>query len=183
MTDRAQRGDADALRELRQAMTTDPWLERRLSDFARFTREHMVRLSLSAKDLLARDVLDRQLAALRQELEASVQSPLERLLVERILTCWIAVQLAEVAAADPTILTDDPATQRLDRAHRRYLTAIQALARVSQLLAPIIAQVNIAAPGAQQLNLAAPHLATSISSPPPTLTPAPTLTPNPTKPA
>ncbi len=102
--------------------------------------------------MLLRDTLDHQLAALRQDLEAIARSPLERLLVERVLTCWTALHLAELAASTPP-----PSTfreRRLDRAHHRYLASIQALARVSRLLAPTIAQINIAASGAQQLNVA-----------------------------
>jgi hypothetical protein len=40
------------------------------------------------------------------------------------------------------------------RAHRRYLDAILALAKVRRLLVPAIGQVNIAEAGAQQLNAA-----------------------------
>jgi hypothetical protein len=48
---------------------------------------------------------------------------------------------------------------RQDRAHKRYLSAVESLARVRRLLYPTLAQVNIAQPGANQLNLAAPGAA------------------------
>lgn len=40
----------------------------------------------------------------------------------------------------------------VDRAHRRYLSAIRTLALVRRLLRPVVAQVNI---GAQQVNVSA----------------------------
>ncbi len=152
LLERSQRGDAAALRELRQAMSRYPDLERQYGDLAQIIRQHTVDAILGRDNLLLRDALDRQLAALRHELEPIARSPLERLLVERVLTCWLALQVAELTASAPP-----PSTfreRRLDRAHHRYLASIQALARVSRLLAPTIAQINIAASGAQQLNVA-----------------------------
>jgi hypothetical protein len=134
-------------------MTVYPYLERQLSDLAEITRQHIAESILGTGNLLLRDTLDRQLAALRHDLEAAVRSPLERLLVERVLTCWTALHLAEMAANTPPYSTFRD--RRLDHAHHRYLASIQALARVSRLLAPSIAQINIAQSGAQQLNLAA----------------------------
>ncbi len=134
-------------------MSADPWLERQLSDLADITRQRIVDSILSPKNLLIRDILDRQIADLRRDLLTTARSPLERLLVERVLTCWTALYLAELSTS-----ADDASTfleQRLDRAHHRFLASIQALARVSRLLAPTIAQINIAASGAQQLNVAA----------------------------
>jgi len=50
------------------------------------------------------------------------------------------------------------------RAHRRYLGACVALARVRRLLYPMVAQINVAQPGAQQVNMATPGGASGASA-------------------
>ncbi len=88
-------------------------------------------------------------------------TPLERTLCERIASCWLDVQLADLVfaakrKAGMSFAADDYYQRRQDRAHARFLAAVQALARVRRLLAPVVAQVNIAHPGEQEVNLAAP---------------------------
>ena len=92
---------------------------------------------------------------LRAELGGPQPSPLERLLVERIVACWLQVLIGEDSYArqlrrgDLSWATDSYHQRRLDQAQRRYLTAIKALAQVRRLLTPTV--VNIAAQ--QQVNL------------------------------
>ena len=52
---------------------------------------------------------------------------------------------------------------RLDRAHRRYLSAIKALAQVRKMQLPAV-QVNIAAQGGQQVNVGGGDRSTARSS-------------------
>jgi hypothetical protein len=81
-------------------------------------------------------------------------SVLERLLVDRVVACWIQIEYADLAYAQlATTLTSghrDYLQRRQDRAHRRYLSAIRTLAQVRRLVEPVV-QVNI---GAQQQNVA-----------------------------
>jgi hypothetical protein len=95
-------------------------------------------------------------AALRGETGGTA---LEHLLADRIATCWLAAYLAEVDAGFYAASVDGPFyDKRADRAHRRFLVAVESLAKVQRLMRPsplmALAQVNIAQPGAQQLNMA-----------------------------
>lgn len=108
-------------------------------------------------NLLAHHVWPKRLAKMRAELARPEQSSLEEALIARIVTCYLAVNLAEIEAA--AYKNDQRAVyyeKRLNAAHHRYVSATIALARVRQLLAPVMQQLNIAEPGSQQLNIAVP---------------------------
>jgi hypothetical protein len=109
------------------------------------------------------------MALLRVELAPADCSPIEKLLVERAVVCWLHVQLMEYEAAgvyagpDPDVLEWRAAREidrraevidrRLARAQSRYVQALAALARVRRLaIPPIVAQFNLAQ--AQQVNVA-----------------------------
>ena len=95
----------------------------------------------------------RQLQALKNELGWKTASPLERLLIDRIGTCWLQCSHADFAAAaladGATINVSEFRQRRQDRAHRRFLAAVKSLAQVRRLLGPSL-QVNIAE---QQVNV------------------------------
>jgi hypothetical protein len=73
--------------------------------------------------------------------------------------CW--VNLAAIAAAAEHNPDTVPARRlewwqrRIERAQRMYVSAIKALAQIRRLQLPTV-QVNVAAAGGQQINLAAP---------------------------
>jgi hypothetical protein len=93
-----------------------------------------------------------KLATLKEELGGA--TPLERLLVERVVACWLHVYYIDALYANRlneiTWAESDYFQRRQERAHRQYLLAIRTLATVRRLLVPAV-QVNI---GAQQLNVA-----------------------------
>ncbi|MCE5200744.1 MAG: hypothetical protein ABFD54_06440 [Armatimonadota bacterium] len=73
-------------------------------------------------------------------------TPLEKLLAERIVACWLDVQILEVrwaSAQEVTCQKSEYFSRMLDRAHSRYLSAIKVLAQVRRLNAPLI-QLNVA---------------------------------------
>jgi hypothetical protein len=76
-------------------------------------------------------------------------SPLERLLSERVVVTWLEVQFFEALYAQNmpnlTIPQAEHYQKRLDRAHRRHLSAIRALAQIRKLLkGTAMTQINIA---------------------------------------
>src|SRR5262245_66143189 len=90
---------------------------------------------------------------LRAELAGANPTPIERLLVERIVACWLQVQDADARYAQAKNLSlawGEYYQRRMDRAHRRYLSAVKALALVRKLAVPVL-QVNIAR---EQVNVA-----------------------------
>src|SRR5205085_2151017 len=96
----------------------------------------------------------RKLELLRAELAGPNPTPLERLLVERVVACWLQVQDADVryaqAMKQATMAWSEFHQRRMDRAHRRYLSALKTLAQVRKLALPVL-QVNIAR---KQVNVA-----------------------------
>ena len=100
-----------------------------------------------------------KLDLLKKELGYETASAVERLLIDHVLTCWVRVEHAEVLYNNKAVgqfLSLNVALyweQFLAAAQRRWLAAVESLARVRRLGArsPLF-QVNIAEQGAQQIN-------------------------------
>lgn len=150
----ADRGDARAQAELRELLDGTPELWAGVGNLAAQAERSAV-ASVAARNPVVAEAITRKLAALRRELRGEEPSPLERLLVDRVVAGWLAIHHAEasyhqrlaqgLARAEAEYLE-----RRLERAQRRYLAAIKALTTVRRLLGPAI-QVNVAE---RQINLA-----------------------------
>ena len=143
----AQAGDKTALAELR------PIVERAgmwpcIGNLARKVEESWLE-AMTGRNGLVREGFERCMADMRTELLAAGDNPLERLLVERVVACWLQVAHADMAYA--TLAKSDSHTfkqgahylDRQDRAHARFIKATRTLATVRRLLVPAV-QVNIA---------------------------------------
>jgi hypothetical protein len=151
---RAQRGDASTLPVLRKMLENPATVDQFGGDLARQAALSLINAA-AGEDLAFKEALTRKLELLRAELSGPNPTPLERLLVERIVACWLQVQDADVRYAQAKSLSlewGDYYQRRMDRAHKRYLTAIKTLATVRKLALPVL-QVNIAR---KQVNVAGP---------------------------
>ncbi|MBF0503311.1 MAG: hypothetical protein HQM09_24535 [Candidatus Riflebacteria bacterium] len=92
--------------------------------------------------------IDQKLSDLRRDL--GPKTPLEQLLVERILVTYIETNYLDkiIAMLNWTQRESDIYLKRQNAAHRRHLTAVKALAQVRRLQLPVV-QVNI---GENQIN-------------------------------
>ncbi|MFN8474898.1 MAG: hypothetical protein U0822_22110 [Anaerolineae bacterium] len=153
---RAEGGDKNAMNELRPLLRDSSYLWEEFGNLAMQAERSLIR-AFAGKNEIAKEAVDRKMRALRAELAGPNPTPLERVLVERIVACWLALQYAETVYAqnmgDLTIRQADFHQRRLDRAHARYLSAIKTLSQVRRLMQPPL-QVNIAAEGSQQVNVA-----------------------------
>lgn len=153
LTARAEQGDESVMPALRARFDAEPGLWRQVGNLARLTELAILRNAFG-KDLYAREAIQRQARAMRAELGGDQPSPLERLLVDRIVLCWLSAHYAEIIYAqnmkELSLAGTESHQKRIDRAHRRYLGAITALAQVRRLQLPTM-QVNIAE---QQVNVA-----------------------------
>jgi hypothetical protein len=153
--ERAQRGEQTTLPML-QEFLKDP----QMMDICGNLAAHAERILIgkfSGKDLAVSEGVRRKLESLRAELAGPLPTPLERLLVERIGVCWLHLYHLEVIYARKDSMTPDQGIyfQRcIDRAHKRYLSAVKMLAVVRKLALPVL-QVNIAK---KQVNVAGPCL-------------------------
>jgi hypothetical protein len=133
---RCQQGDRGALPQLRAVLDQHPEVWRHIGDLALHAELAWVDLICGTNDSLRESVI-RKVRELKVDLGGASPSPLERLLAERVSACWLQVHHADTCFARAKGLSlkeADVAVKRQDRAHRRYLTAIGALATFQKLM-------------------------------------------------
>jgi hypothetical protein len=129
------------------------YVERAGGDLA-FQVRYALAKKMAGNDVLAREVVLKKGENLRNELSGQNPSPLERLLVDRVVICWMYVSYLELIylqSGDCTLAQGVYRQKALDRAHGRYLSATKTLADVRRLAIPAL-QLNIAK---KQVNVAA----------------------------
>jgi len=157
---RADRGDEKALLITRQLMESLPELCDAYGNIAAASERALVDL-YAGRSTATRAALQRKLANLRVELAGPRASPLEKLLVERVVACWLLSYHADfeyvsaLQGMPPKVV--ELHQRRQDRAARQLLKALRSLADVRRLLVPAL-QVNIAE---RQVNVAGAHGATA----------------------
>ncbi len=154
LLDRAHKGDESTLPVLRMLVVDPAGVKMLGGDLARQAEISFVQAA-AGDNLAFREALTRKLELLRAELAGPNPTPVERLLVERVVACWLQVQDADIRYAqrqgDCTLAQGDYYQRRMDRAHKRYLSALKTLALVRKLALPVL-QLNIAR---KQVNVAA----------------------------
>ena len=152
---RAQAGDEEASFAIRNILEEEPNLAHTIVEVATRKTERVLLDKTSGDNVLLREALSLRLEAMREEIAGPNSSPLERLLAERIVTCRMQLEQAEVLYAGRlgklTISQDEYHQRRVDRLHKLYLSAIRELAQVRKLLKPHVTQVNLAE---KQVNVA-----------------------------
>jgi hypothetical protein len=143
---RVRDGDEGAVPRLREILREAPELARRFVDPAIQTQRSMIETYAGGDSPVVRETLPHTLEALRVELGGGYPSPLERLLVERIAATWLQLHYFETLYAQNisnlTIVQSEFHQKRIDRAHRRHLSAVKTLAQIRKM-GPAV-QINIA---------------------------------------
>lgn len=154
---RAQRGDKAALEEAHQIMREFPAVADHVEDLAGIVRDRLIAvcMTIDSKNALLKEALRHKAEKLERQLRGAAPSFLEKMLCERIATCYLAVELAELDAnvGGVTLAKAAYYDKRLALTHKRYTQALESLARIRRLQLPI-QQINIAQPGSQQMNIA-----------------------------
>jgi hypothetical protein len=143
--------------DLSQAMENNPELYRAIYDVCARLRDNMI-AHIASHGLDHQDALRAQVAVMKSGMGYGKSPELVKALIENVLACWLRLQYTETKLQD---LMDRQTTfdvirfwdDRLSAAHRRYLQACETLARVTRLTIPNV-QLNVAAPGAEQINVA-----------------------------
>ncbi|MBA3471844.1 MAG: hypothetical protein H0T57_01215 [Rubrobacter sp.] len=148
----AERGDKTVLPALREALDRGgPELVNLWGDLARKAEWSLLGV-MAGENLLLKEAVPRKLEAMREDLAGPSPTPLERLLVERVVACWLQLEYADMIYAhhlpDLTMARSEYHQRRLDRLHKRYLSAIRTLAQIRKL-GPVV-QINVAE---QQVNM------------------------------
>ena len=144
---KAEKGDKKVLPEIREILEQSPELPWRFANLAGLAERFFIDRLSKDKDLATKEVMECQLAAMREEIAGENPSTLERLLAERVVATWLQIQLFEGLYArgmfkGGTISQGNYEQKRLDQAYRRHLSAIRTLAQIRKL-GPAI-QINIA---------------------------------------
>lgn len=152
---RTQAGDHTALPVVRQMVSNPHYLRLLGGELAETATKSFIQ-AMSDTDVGFAEAVQKKMELLRAELLGLNPTPVERLLVERIVACWLQVQDADIRTAqgqkDASIRLADFHQRRMDSAHKRFLAAVKALAVVRKLAVPVL-QVNIAK---KQVNVVAP---------------------------
>lgn len=139
LLDKARKGDVATLPALRKILAiplaVDIW-----GDLAKHAEQLFVN-AMVGDNLAYREGITRKLELLRQELVGPHPTPIERLLAERAVACWLQVYEADMRYAQAKNLEipwGDYYQRRMDRAHRRYLASLKTLALIRKLAIPAL---------------------------------------------
>ena len=147
LTDRTKGGEPGSDLELKAWLDRHPEVWHHLGDLAKHAEHAWLEL-IGGPDPALKGSVALKAAELRAELCGASPSPLEGLLADRVVACWLQVHHADAVAAqarDQSLKQADFALKRQDRAHRRYLSAMGALTALRRLLPA--AAVGMEAPG------------------------------------
>jgi len=152
--ERANAGDESVLPQVREVLKLDPEIAILMlhSDLVADNQAALIRW-LPGDNEAHYAAIQKQAEMIRVELCCDSPSPLERILVDRIVTCWLQVQMGDQQCFETDGLTLKQVKHReqvRDRAHCRLLRAIYSLAKIRKLALPVL-QVNVAG---RQVNLA-----------------------------
>jgi hypothetical protein len=139
LVERARGGDPSALAGLRDLLDRRPDLWRHYGDLAGHAEVSWVAVA-AGTDLMLAESLRRKAAEMRAELAGPAPSPLERLLADRAVACWLQVNYCDAAAAragGASVRQAALASRRQESAQRRFLQAAGALAALRRLMPPV----------------------------------------------
>jgi hypothetical protein len=150
---KAEDGDQEARRELRRKLReASPAVIARASDIGRKS-QHLLIETASGGSPLTELALSGRLDMMREGVAGENPTPLEVLLTERVVSCWLLVELFDRLMA-AQLWKETPKEKRVtdrslryylrwqESANSRFLAAIRELARVRKLQATASVQVD-----------------------------------------
>jgi hypothetical protein len=153
LVERANRGDRDALDQLRKVLDRVPSIWQRVGDLNAKAEWAWVQ-AIAGPNRLAAESTTRFVQEMKQELAGPRPTPIENLLVDQIAVAWLASRDADIRAATQDSHSLTLALFHLKRAEvaqRRFLAAVKTLAMVRSLLAAGLAPARRpACPGGEQ---------------------------------
>ena len=145
---RAQRGDRDAVPGLCDFLDHHPHGGELVASIGDIEGRVLGRLAggecESEPNLSAPEIWKRKAAVMVQEITGDRSTPLERLVARRVVFCWFRLYAAESIADDPkTIAGRTHADRIIDHCHKRFLSAVRALAVVRRLALPTMTNIQV----------------------------------------
>ena len=149
LLERANAGDETVFPELKQAFDRNPELVAIFGDLVQHAEQALLSL-VAGRNLAAKEAISRQSADLRARLLTEATSELEKLLVDRVVLCWVSSYFSDIDVTHHLLTKpgDSPATtaaeRRLGQANARFLAAVRTLATVRKLLQKAPSPIQIA---------------------------------------
>ena len=147
------------LLELKRKMDEVPELWKVVFDMTEVIRNNLIEKAVSPK--AARSAIKKNVAVLMDDMGYIHASAIEKLLIENVVITWLRLQWVEyqmvgyMGEGEVRMSVVEYWEKRLSVSQRRHLRACETLARVRKLTsAKPVLQVNIAANGGQQVNVA-----------------------------
>jgi hypothetical protein len=160
LLERAKAGDESVTEQVRELMMICPEFAESLGGDLEQITERLLSTAVAGEDIPFREAIKHKMKVLRRDLAGPTTTPIEKLLIDRIVICWLQVQMADIAQAKveaQTMALERFQLRRQDSANRRYLAAIRSLATIRKMALPAL-QINL---GQNQFNLTGGIEATS----------------------
>jgi hypothetical protein len=148
LVEAANRGDAASLKTLRRVLDEHPEIWQKVGDLSAQVEGTWIRMATGGHALAAESIR-READRLRCELRGASAPPIEKLLVDQIIACWIQLKHAEViagAGGESSLMQERFHDQRLERAQRRYFGALKMLTQIRRVplsaLEPVSSQAD-----------------------------------------
>jgi hypothetical protein len=136
LVEEAKQGNTNVLPELKKTLDQYPEIWRHYGDLAKHTEIKWLDL-IAGNDACVRESVARTSRELKGELLAAGDSPLERLLIDRIILSQLIVSFFDTALA---VAIEAPESrirflqQQLSMAQKRHVGAVRAIAEIRKLL-------------------------------------------------
>ena len=143
----------------RQLLDRHPEVVKRFVDITEHAFDAMLK-PMAGDSAATLEILKRQRRVKQAELGYSTASPLEKLLIDAVVMAWVGFtdtqrRASNVWSESHTLTVGEYWDKRVSTAQRRYLRAVESLARIRRLELPAL-QINIGAQQVNQVNAAAP---------------------------
>jgi hypothetical protein len=140
LVQKAEDGDQKALARVREIFNAVPAVWEGYGNVATTAERVMVNLIANGNPLV-REGTEWKIAQLKQELAGGTATPLEQLLIQRVVLCWLHSNHADTyfaasMKASLPLSAVDFVHRCQDRAHKRFLSAVKSLALVQKLAVP-----------------------------------------------
>ena len=138
---RANSGDVEALSQVSKELTgpNRGELLKHAGDLG-YQVEMAILTNSFANQEACHMAIQEQLLEIRRDLGYESASRVERLMIQRVCLCWLSVHSAELQLQQADPIHELRLQERVDRAQRRYLQALKALASVRRLVVKLSIQ-------------------------------------------
>ena len=151
MMAKVTKGDAAARSAFRTYIVSNPAFMKS-NDLASHAERVLLEKITGGDQPNAETIFEERQKLMRRELVGEGATPLEGILIKRISVCWLQAYHADTVFLNTLsngLSGTESAQKYQDRAHKRLLSAVKALAQVRRLQIPAV-QVNI---GEKQINV------------------------------